>query len=41
MQATARAKINLRLEVVGRRADGYHLLQSIMAPMIGLIDPHE
>jgi 4-diphosphocytidyl-2-C-methyl-D-erythritol kinase len=33
MQATARAKINLRLEVVGRRADGYHLLQSIMAPI--------
>jgi 4-diphosphocytidyl-2-C-methyl-D-erythritol kinase len=29
----AAAKINLRLEIVGRRADGYHLLQSIMVPL--------
>src|SRR6266545_4912121 len=27
----ARAKVNLELEVVGRRADGYHLLDSIVA----------
>ncbi len=29
----APAKINLRLEIIGRRPDGYHLLQSIMAPI--------
>jgi 4-diphosphocytidyl-2-C-methyl-D-erythritol kinase len=29
----APAKINLRLEILGRRADGYHLLQSVMVPV--------
>lgn len=29
----APAKINLRLEIIGRRPDGYHLLQSIMVPL--------
>jgi 4-diphosphocytidyl-2-C-methyl-D-erythritol kinase len=29
----APAKINLRLRVVGRRADGYHLLDTIMLPV--------
>jgi 4-diphosphocytidyl-2-C-methyl-D-erythritol kinase len=29
----APAKINLRLEIIGRRPDGYHLLQSVMAPV--------
>jgi 4-diphosphocytidyl-2-C-methyl-D-erythritol kinase len=27
----ARAKVNLWLNVVGRRADGYHLLHSLVA----------
>ncbi len=27
----ARAKVNLWLKVVGRRADGYHLLDSLVA----------
>jgi len=29
----APAKINLSLRVVGRRADGYHLLDTIMVPV--------
>jgi len=33
MRVLAPAKINLRLEVHGRRGDGYHLLRSIMAPI--------
>jgi len=33
MLIQARAKINLRLEVLGRRQDGYHELQMIMAPI--------
>lgn len=33
MHLVAPAKINLRLEIVGRRADGYHLLRSIMVPV--------
>lgn len=39
LQATvsAPAKLNLRLHVVGRRADGYHLLDSAVAP-IALFD---
>jgi 4-diphosphocytidyl-2-C-methyl-D-erythritol kinase len=32
-QARAPAKINLVLEVVGRRRDGYHAIRSIMAPL--------
>lgn len=31
VQETASAKINLSLHVVGRRADGYHLLESLVA----------
>lgn len=31
MRLTARAKINLYLHVLGRRADGYHLLDSLIA----------
>ena len=31
VQRVARAKINLALHVVGRRADGYHLLDSLVA----------
>jgi 4-diphosphocytidyl-2-C-methyl-D-erythritol kinase len=33
----APAKVNLALRIVGRRPDGYHLLESIMVP-IGLFD---
>ena len=33
MKIRAPAKINLRLRVVGRRADGYHLLDSIILPV--------
>ena len=33
MKIRAPAKINLSLRVVGRRADGYHLLDTIMAPV--------
>lgn len=33
MRFFANAKVNLSLSVVGRRADGYHLLQSVMAPI--------
>lgn len=33
MKRLAPAKVNLLLEIVGRREDGYHLLQSIMAPL--------
>ena len=29
----AYAKINLSLDIVGRRADGYHLLRTIMQPV--------
>ncbi|NBX66983.1 MAG: 4-(cytidine 5'-diphospho)-2-C-methyl-D-erythritol kinase [Proteobacteria bacterium] len=32
MRFFASAKINLTLHITGRRADGYHLLQSVMAP---------
>ncbi len=31
--ATAHAKVNLVLEVIGRRSDGYHALRSVMAPL--------
>ncbi len=33
MKIRAPAKINLNLRVVGRRADGYHLLDTIMVPV--------
>ena len=33
MKIRAPAKINLRLRVVGKRADGYHLLDTIMVPV--------
>ena len=33
MKIRAPAKINLRLKVVGRRGDGYHLLDTIMVPV--------
>lgn len=33
MHRMAPAKVNLHLEIIGRREDGYHLLQSIMAPV--------
>ena len=33
MQIRARAKINWSLDVVGLRADGYHLLDGIMQPI--------
>ena len=33
MKIRAPAKINLTLRVVGRRADGYHLIDSIMVPV--------
>ncbi len=33
MHVKAHAKVNLFLQVIGRRVDGYHLLQMIMAPI--------
>lgn len=33
MQIQARAKINWALEITGRRADGYHLLDGVMQPI--------
>ena len=33
MKIRAPAKINLTLRVLGKRADGYHLLDTIMAPV--------
>ena len=30
MELKARAKINLSLDVVGRRPDGYHLVRMVM-----------
>ena len=32
-RATPPAKVNLVLEVAGRRPDGYHELRSVMAPL--------
>ena len=34
MQVEAHAKINLTLEVYGRRADGYHTLRSLVQPIV-------
>ena len=31
VQRVARAKVNLALHVTGRRGDGYHLLDSLVA----------
>ena len=33
VSSSAPAKVNLTLRVVGRRADGYHLLESLMVPI--------
>ena len=33
MEIKARAKINWTLDVVGKRADGYHLLDTLMQPL--------
>ena len=33
MQSLAPAKINVYLRIVGRRPDGYHLLDSLMVPI--------
>ncbi len=33
MKIRAPAKINLRLRVVGKRKDGYHLIDTIMVPV--------
>ena len=33
MEIQARAKINWTLDVVGRRPDGYHLLDMLMQPL--------
>ena len=30
---TAKAKINLSLHVLGKRADGYHTIESVMQPL--------
>lgn len=40
MRIRAPAKVNLRLRVVGKRRDGYHLLDTIMVP-VGLYDELE
>lgn len=40
LREVAHAKINLTLEVLGKRADGYHELRSVVAP-IGLADEVE
>ncbi|MBF0284004.1 MAG: hypothetical protein HQL51_06050, partial [Magnetococcales bacterium] len=37
-RCTAPAKINLLLRVVGRRADGYHLLRTVMTFVPALAD---
>lgn len=41
LKAKAPAKINLFLHVVGKRSDGYHLLESVFAPLHGLYDEIE
>lgn len=38
LKASAAAKINLSLKLVGKRADGYHLLNSIFVPVPELAD---
>lgn len=38
LKASAAAKINLSLKLVGKRADGYHLLDSIFVPVPELAD---
>src|SRR5262252_9823444 len=40
MQSQAPAKINVYLRIVGRRPDGYHLLDSLMVPISLYDDIH-
>ena len=40
MQSLAPAKINVYLRIVGRRPDGYHLLDSLMVPISLYDDVH-
>src|SRR5207244_11968258 len=40
MQSRAPAKINVYLRIVGRRPDGYHLLDSLMVPISLYDDIH-
>ena len=35
MRIRAPAKVNLKLRVVGKRRDGYHLIDTIIAPVHG------
>ena len=41
MKIRAYAKINLALDVVSKRADGYHELDMIMAPITAIISSLE
>ena len=38
MEIKANCKINIGLDVLRRRADGYHDLSTVMAPVKGLYD---
>ena len=37
MRIAARAKINWTLDIVGKREDGYHLMDMLMQPILSLI----
>lgn len=41
LKANSNAKINLSLHIVGKRTDGYHLLESVFAPVDMLFDEIE